>query len=202
MALASTGLRAKVGERRSSLYQTKMLFDAPRGRAEWLWVAKTGQREFRVLTVPIWVYGISVGTLVTGRIVGSRLHFNDLAEPSPGGTCRILTQAGQVASELYLNIVGPKLAAEGVSVGPASFYDPAIVGVHFKNRARVEMLRAVLNEFEADSAFETWELADPANEETPGGEEVDEHDVEEPAPPLDHDPPSTRRERLWTFDYD
>ena len=88
--------------------------------------------------------------LAGAAAAGVAACYRDLIEPSPGATVRVLAmdQDPAPASRLYLDTVGVRLAASGVSVGPASFFDPLIVALHVKNRGRLEQAREVLNRFE------------------------------------------------------
>src|SRR5689334_19279828 len=116
----------------------QMRFSARHDRSEVLWVKPVPTGSYRVLNVPVWVYGVSVGTLVRGiERPDGRLEFRDLVEPSPGGTIRYIVPEGdRKASELYLSRIGPEATRRGIGVGPATFLDPLIVALHLHDRSQ------------------------------------------------------------------
>jgi hypothetical protein len=178
----------------------QMRFRAPHGRTEVLWVEQQPNDKYRVMNVPVWVYGISVGSLVDGpQGPNGVLEYRELLEPSPGGTVRYIVPDGAVASRLYLNRVGPEATSRGIGIGPATFLDPLIVSVHLHRRDQWNpAFASYLNELVEEGAIEQWEVGDPDEyaddyqDETKGDESS--HDE---ASELIHPQPTTAREHFF-----
>jgi hypothetical protein len=150
---------------------------------------------FRVLNVPVWVYGISVGTLVDGKLGDDGvLEFRDLIEPSPGGTVRYIVPEGRLASEVYLTDLGPEATRRGIGVGPATFLDPLIVALHIHNRAQWSpALAEQLNQYVDRGVIEQWEVGDPDEY----SEEDDSEAEESAGSELVHPSPTSARQEFF-----
>src|SRR5437879_3997501 len=100
----------------------QMLFASPEGREEALWVEHQNGNTYRVLSVPVWIYGISVGSIVEAEPGdGPRLKFRGVVRSSQGGTVRFIVPPGAIASEVYLARVIPDAKRLGLYIGPATF---------------------------------------------------------------------------------
>lgn len=172
--------------------QRQMRFVSPEGRREVLWVEEQDRGVFRVLNVPVWVYGVSVGTLVRGRDgVDGRLEYAGLVEPSPGGTVRcVAPRGGAAASELYLSRVVPDVEQLGIGIGPATFLDPRLVAIHVHVKDRWwPDLGEYLNRLVDQGVLQQWEVADPDEYAEDGAPQpparADADDLVHPAPEAD-----------------
>jgi len=159
----------------------QMVFVSPEGRKEVLWVAAAGENQWRVLNVPVWQYGISYGTIVSGRPDrGDRLRFGQVSEPSTGATVRAVVPRPRVARDVYHSIIQPGIVSEGTGVGPATHYDPPLVAFHLHDRTAVQgKVAAYLDGLMNEGIITHWEIGDPElePEETPDGpveERIDE----------------------------
>src|SRR5512138_1741108 len=116
----------------------QMLFVSPEGREEALWVEQQTSNTYRVLSVPVWFYGASVGSIVDAEPSHEpRLKFRRVVRESTGGTVRfIVPPGGPTASEIYLTRVIPDAKRLGLHIGPATFFNPRLVAVHVHQRAK------------------------------------------------------------------
>jgi len=143
----------------------QMLLVSPEGREEVLWVAQVGQNTFRVLSVPVWIYGLSVGSVVEASHQaqsGSPLKFGRLLRESPGGTVRFIVPTGVRASDIYLSRVIPDAKRLGLYIGPATFYNPRLVAVHVHDRRKWwPEVGGYLDGLVQEGVLEQWEVGDP-----------------------------------------
>lgn len=146
-----------------------MAFVSPEGRREILWVAAAGHDRWRVMNVPVWQYGISYGTVVTGRPEGdTRLRFQGVSRQSSGATVRAIVPRPKVAREVYHSVIQPGVAALGTGVGPATHYDPPLVAFHVHERAAVHgKVASYLDRLVAEGIITHWEIGDPEPEPEP-----------------------------------
>lgn len=175
----------------------KMVFAAPRGHREVLWVAPIHVDRFSVLNVPVWLYGVSVGAVVHAVRDGSGLlHFERVVEPSVGGTIRVMVPHGGLASRTYLDVIGPTAARAGISVGPATFFDPLIVALHISRRVdTVSAIGDVLGPLREQGVIRGWEIADPSDDE----DEEEEGELSKEAGELVHPKPDAERLKKLCF---
>lgn len=141
----------------------RMIFVSPENRRESLWVEELGRGEFRVLSVPVWVYGISVGTVVAAvDLEQDPLSFQKVVRPSAGGTVRFVAPSGVVASELYKAHVVPDARQLGLFIGPATFFNPRLVAVHLRFRTNWwPEVGSYLDGLVNAGIVDEWEVADP-----------------------------------------
>lgn len=141
----------------------QMRFISPEGRGEILWVEEQPSGFFRVLNVPVWVYGISLGTLVSAKPpTGDLLEYGALIEPSPGGTVRCIVPRGSLASQAYLTRVVPEVKQLGIGIGPATFLDPRMVAIHLHvKESWWPTFGEYLNQLVEASVLQEWEVGDP-----------------------------------------
>lgn len=141
-----------------------MLFVSPEGREEALWVERQHANDYRVLSVPVWLYGVSVGSIVEGESSeGTTLKFRRVVRDSPGGTVRfIVPSGGGRASELYLARIIPEAKRLGFAIGPATFFNPRLVAVNVHERAKWwPEIGDYLDGLVRDGVLDQWEVADP-----------------------------------------
>jgi hypothetical protein len=169
-----------------------MRFVSPEGRVEILWVDPVSDvpSTYRNLNVPVWVYDISVGTVVEGRSGETGyIEFVRVVKEALGGTVRVITASDdRMASHLYLDRILADCQERRIMIGPATFFDPAMVAIHVQDWEQYhEPLLAYLDELRAAGEIQEYEVGDPA-------EPSDE--PQEPArtgSDLIHPPPSPRR---------
>jgi hypothetical protein len=143
----------------------QMRFRATDGHTEVLWVAPARGGAFRVLNVPVWLYGISVGTLVSAQEGDRWLEYESTVLSSPGATIRVYLppNADQMpASRVYLERVFPDCTERNLAIGPATFFDPRVVAIHLQRREEWDTeAAAYFNELVDQGIAELWEIADP-----------------------------------------
>ena len=142
----------------------QMIFVSPEGRQEALWVEPVTGGAYRVLSPPVWMYGISMGSLVrASEGPNGLLAFEELVTPSEGGTVRVVVAPeGLPASELYLTRLVPAAQARGLSIGPATFFNPRLVVINVRKRAQWwPEVGELLDSLVRDGTIEQWEVADP-----------------------------------------
>ena len=140
-----------------------MLFISPEGRRESLWVEELSPSTFRVLSVPVWVYGISVGTIVAATATNqSPLSFSHVIRQSAGGTVRIMAPSGRLASDLYKTRVISDARRLGLFIGPSTFFDPRLVAINVRDRSKWwPEVGGYLDALVAEGVLLEWEVADP-----------------------------------------
>jgi hypothetical protein len=140
-----------------------MQFLSPEGREEVLWVEQQGRSTYRVLNVPVWIYGVSIGTIVEAEPAnGDRLHFRKVVRESPGGTLRFIVPQGTKASDVYLQRVIPDAKRLGLYIGPATFFNPRLVAVNLHDRKHWwPKVGEYLDALVKDGVLEQWEVGDP-----------------------------------------
>lgn len=142
----------------------QMLFVSPEGREEALWVEQQSANTYRVLSVPVWLYGVSVGSIVEGEPgEDTWLRFRRAVRNSPGGTVRfIVPSGGPPASEVYLTRVIPDAKRLGLYIGPATFFNPRLVATNVHERGKWwPEVGSYLDRLVSDGILEQWEVADP-----------------------------------------
>jgi hypothetical protein len=170
----------------------QMVFVSPEGRKEVLWVAADQDNRWRVLNVPVWQYGISYGTIVTGRADREdRLRFERVSEQSAGATVRAIVPKPKIARDVYHSIIQPGIVREGTGVGPATHFDPPLVAFHLHDRAAVQgKVAGYLDGLVSQGVITQWEIGDPE----PESEETADEPVEERTDELVHErPPSPQQ---------
>lgn len=142
----------------------QMLFVSPEGREEALWVEQQSINTYRVLSVPVWLYGVSVGSIVEGQPGDdARLKFRRVVREAPGGTVRfIVPPGGRQASEVYLTRVIPDAKRLGLYIGPATFFNPRLVALHVHERGKWwPEVGGYLDRLVSEGVLEQWEVGDP-----------------------------------------
>jgi hypothetical protein len=141
----------------------KMRFISPEGRGEVMWVEPIDTSAARVLNVPVWIYGISLGSVVTGTPGRDGIsEFKALVEPSPGGTVRCIVPKGSIASQVYLTRIIPDARELGVAIGPSTFLDPRMVAIHLHVKDLWwPQFGEYLNRLVDEGVLQQWEAGDP-----------------------------------------
>ena len=133
------------------------------GETEVLWAVEAGEDLWRVLSPPVFAYGLSRDAIMGGTPNEDGVVLNPIhVERSPGATIRLVTNAPIRASALYRDRVVPELRDRGVRVGPATFFDPRMVSIHVPSFETQEAaVWAYFDELERTGAINLWDLADP-----------------------------------------
>lgn len=141
----------------------------PDGRFEVIWVEEKGDGLSVVMNVPVYLYGLSLGSII--RCVASKdplFTFDRVIQNSPGGTVRIIVPGGQMAGEWYLKYLLPAASERQLAVGPATFYDPRMVAVHVQRRSDLwESVGSYLTDLVEQGVIEKWEAGDPETDQDP-----------------------------------
>jgi hypothetical protein len=128
-----------------------------------LWVQQNlAPHTYRVLSAPVWIYGVSIGTIVYGMPGESKyLRFVRVVRDSPGATVRFIVPDGAIASRVYLTRVRPDAKRLGIKVGPATFFDPPIVAMHVGERyAWWPEVGTYLDQLIGEGVVDQWEIGD------------------------------------------
>lgn len=152
---------------------------------EILWAESLEGGTYRLLSVPVFAYGISRGAVVlaTVDVVGVRLE--RVVEESPGATLRVYTQEPHLATWLYQDKILPVAAALGLGIGPATLFDPEVVAIHVQSRPQWQAVGRVLDTVVANGMARFWELGDPnlqTRSEEPGSSNTDPWQLVHPPP--------------------
>lgn len=164
-----------IASTRESWHQ--MTFLSPEGRKEVLWVEEqAAPHSYRVLSAPVWIYGVSIGTVVYGLPGDSQyLRFVRVVRDSPGATIRFIVPDGTTASKVYLTRLLPDAKRLGLAVGPATFFDPPAVALHVRKRsAWWPAVGSYLNQLVREGVIEQWEIGDPDEHKGEPVEDVSE----------------------------
>lgn len=131
---------------------------------ELLWAEPLATGLYRILSVPVFVYGVSRGSVVEVRAPASATEVraaSRVAQESPSATVRLYADDRFEAGRLYLEEVAERVRERGVSVGPATILDPSIVAINVTVRSEWERFAAVLDDLVATKHARFWELGDP-----------------------------------------
>lgn len=137
-------------------------FFSPEGRCERLWAQTTSHETACVLSVPVWIYGISRGTIVRYRRDDKRTFSSGVQRESDGGTIRFLASEGLTGKAVYLTRVVPTFQKQNLGVGPATFLGPRFVAMNVHKKATWwPQIGSYLEKLSSDGIIETWEASDP-----------------------------------------
>lgn len=161
-----------VNQREGALKGDKLCqvdFVSPEGRRERLWGEVAGANGVRMLSVPVWVYGVSVDTIVkTFAAERDVRQFAGVLRESPGATVRVLAASGQSGRDVYLRRMVPDAAAHNWCMGPATFFGPRLVAFNVCDRNILwPQIADYLDRLKSDGLIEQWELADPDQGDEP-----------------------------------
>ena len=148
---------------------------APDNGTEVLWCEADGPNTCRIVSVPVFAFGMSVGTLVRAEANHPRrLQLKEVLAPSGGATVRCYVSHGALASSVYKEEILPAMTAAGLAVGPATFLDPDVVAMHIRRRQDLVSVGGELDGIANQGRVRFWELADPSDSH--------EHEAEDGAP--------------------
>jgi hypothetical protein len=130
---------------------------------EVLWAEQVGPGSFRVLSVPVFAYGISRGTTVLAKPKDPEGHLAivNVKEPSPGATFRVYLPTARSVKDFYVSGLLPIAESKRLDIGPATFLEPKVLAVHLADRARWQSVASVLDEMASSRQIDFWELGDP-----------------------------------------
>jgi hypothetical protein len=136
---------------------------APDNGCEVIWAEHVSKDRYRVLSVPVFAYGISRGTTLVAKeqINGDQLNLERIVHPSEGATIRCYVREGLLASKVYLEQMVPSGSKMGLEFGPATFFDPEIVAFHVHSRRRWQDVGRYCDELVRKQVLKFWELGDP-----------------------------------------
>lgn len=131
---------------------------------EILWAEPIATGLYRILSVPVFVYGVSRESVVEVRAPGApteTLVASRVAQESPSATVRLYADDRCKAGTLYREEVAGRARKLGVRVGPATILDPGIVAINVAVRSEWRLLARVLDDLVATKHARFWELGDP-----------------------------------------
>jgi len=170
----------------------QVCFLTPDGAREILWAERVEDSEFLIVSVPIFTFGVSVGTRVRA-IQGSHPTWLDYAATvadSAGATTRLYVPEGSVASKCYHERVVLECNVLRLAIGPATFFDPVIVTVHLRRRTERPKFARYLDKLVDEGVLTLWEMGDP---DTGAHEPDDSGAGSDLVHPLPHDPTVVRK---------
>jgi hypothetical protein len=134
---------------------------APDNGRELLWAAPVGPNEYRIVSVPVFAYGTSRGTIVRVHCDEARCVHSAVVADALGATLRCYTRNPLRASELYLGRMVSDGKARDIRFGPATLFDPDIIALHVPAKKDVPSVISYLNELVARGFLNFWEHGDP-----------------------------------------
>lgn len=141
----------------------QLCVEVPRGQLgiEVLRAVPTADGAYLVLSVPVFVYGISRGSVVAAHSgQRGRLQFAGIRRISPGATIRAwvspTTTPKHVDDDYFKGPIARKLG-----LGPATLFEPTTVAVHLSDRARMKDATRYLDGLIRLGVLTAWEFGDP-----------------------------------------
>ena len=135
----------------------------PENGKEVLWGEVTNGGT-RVLSVPVFAYGISRNAIVDVETHGARARLVSIIRPSEGATIRCYSNGSISPSVLYQQQILSAALRLKISVGPATFFNPDIVAFHLASRANLPVITSALDQLANEGKLHFWELGDPDTE--------------------------------------
>jgi Domain of unknown function (DUF4265) len=125
---------------------------------------------YLVLSVPVFLYGLSRGTVIDAEPgPRGRLQFRRIRHVSPGATVRCYVSPATTARHVYEDhLGGPR--AQRLGLRPVSLFDPDIVAVHVRDRRQLAAVGAYLDNLVLQGVLRFWEPADPGARKSDEGE--------------------------------
>ena len=116
---------------------------------------------YRVLSVPVFVFGLSRGAVVDAEPgPRGRLRFRRVRRASRGATVRCYVSPARTARRVYEErLEGPM--GRRLGLGPVSVFEPDIVAVHVQDRGQLPAVAEYLDQLVLDGTLRLWEPADP-----------------------------------------
>lgn len=130
---------------------------------EFLWGERVGGLDYRLLSVPVFAYGLSRGAIVRIRPheATGELLFDRIVGDSEGGTVRLYLNEGYTASDIHEQHVLKLAASRGLGIGPATILPPEVIAIHVHSRDDLEQVGLALDELVSSGYGRFWELGDP-----------------------------------------
>lgn len=152
---------------------------------EVLWAVAAGV-AYRIISVPVFAYGLSLGTEVAARPSprSGRLALDHPTRVSLGATVRCYAAPPSAVRELYAPLLLKDLERLGINAGPATLFEPTIVAINLVKRSQITGAARYFDALVGDGILESWETGDPAtppNMET-GTEASDPWELVHPLP--------------------
>jgi len=131
--------------------------------AEFLWAEQLERGTYRLLSVPVFAYGISRGAILQAASLGAgdEMRLERVLRESPGATVRLYAQEPHLASKLYQETILPKAATLNLGIGPATLFDPEVIAIHVHSRPQWQAVGRMLDTVVAGGMARFWELGDP-----------------------------------------
>jgi hypothetical protein len=145
----------------------------PDNGKEVLWADAVGQ-ALRIVSVPVFAYGVSHGTLVSVDASGDRLKLDRVLRASPGATIRCYAVKTLQAHDVYYHSILPDTAKNRLSLGPATLFDPEVVAIHDLKRSELGSISNYLDSLVRQMILRFWEVSDPTPELSEGEDKSDE----------------------------
>lgn len=141
----------------------QILIEVPVGARgiEVLRAVASSDGAYRILSVPVLVYGISRDSVVIAQ-AGRRgwLQFGGVRIVSPGATIRAwvspTTTPKHVDDDYFKGAI-----ARNLGLGPATLLEPTTVAIHLGDRARMKDATLYLDGLIRTGVLTGWEFADP-----------------------------------------
>lgn len=130
---------------------------------EWMWAEPVEPGGYRLLSVPVFAYGLSRGTIVDGEASGEdgALTVARVRTPSPGATMRIYLADDTKAGDFYSGAFISAAAQRGLSVGPATLLEPSVIALHIRDRGAWQAVAKLMDGIVSNGQAKFWELGDP-----------------------------------------
>lgn len=150
---------------------------------EVLW-AEVAADRIRVVSVPVFAYGVSRGSLVAAVPGDRTLLFTKTVFDSRGATLRAYVAGALKASSVYLNTIVPEAKEAHLQIGPATFFDPEIAAIHVASRGELPKVATYFDDLVRRGLLRFWEYGDPVNSAEEPDEEAHAPDPWELVHPL------------------
>lgn len=150
-------------ERSTATESEQLLIEVPRGERgiEVLRALPVTGGAYRVLSVPVFVYGVSRDSVIVASPgPRGRLCFAGVRTPSPGATIRAsvnpATTPRHVDDDYFKGPIGRRLG-----LGPATLLEPTTIAVHLRDRGRMVDATRYLDGLIRLGVLTGWEFGDP-----------------------------------------
>lgn len=138
---------------------------------EHLWAEAVRETAYQVLSVPVFSYGVSRGTVVMAEPgKAGALAFARVEKDSAGATVRVYLDGQRSVRDFYLTRLLPLLERQELDVGPATFLEPKVLAMHVTDRTQWQSVASVLDGLAASGDISFWELGDPDLSPQAGGD--------------------------------
>lgn len=128
--------------------------------SEIMWVEEVAGM-YRLLSVPVFVYGVSRNAMLSATVNENRLQFKAVVRPSEGATVRCYLAMGWDARDVYKDRIEPDSDRYALRCGPATLFDPEVIALHVAERKNVTQVGRYLDALTQQGVLKFWELGDP-----------------------------------------